>query len=70
MNCEGPACGAVDIYWDDIACAYRVNNHSNRRILIALTGSSGTLSVRLEPSTYTLIHIAQFDLPYEASFCD
>jgi len=70
MECVGVACKAVEILWDETVGAYRVTNRSNRRVLLTLTNSSEKVSVRLERGTETLVHLAQFELPYEASFCD
>ncbi len=70
MKCEGPACSVVDIYWDDSESAYRVKNYGSRPVLIVLEGSSGEMSVRLEPGGDDLVRLAEFDLPYKACFCD
>jgi hypothetical protein len=70
MNCEGLACDVVEISWDDPSSLYRVKNRSNRPVVVSLTSSCGKLSVRLEPMTDALVYVDQFDLPYQASFCD
>lgn len=70
MNCEGLACGEVDIFWDSVLEAYRVKNRSDRRVFVALTSSSGKVSVRLDSGADTVVYVAQFDLPYQAFYCD
>lgn len=68
MNCEGLACSVVEISWDNGLCGYRVRNLGDRDVLITLTSPSGTINLQLGPEDDTVIHIAQFDLPYQASF--
>lgn len=70
MKCEGPACGVVDVYWDDSESGYRLRNFGTRPVLVSLASASGEVSVRLEPGGDDLIHLAEFDLPYRAFFCD
>ena len=68
MTCEGQACSVVAIYWDSEVSAYRVKNSSERTVLIVLTSSSGTVSVEVGPQGDAVVPIAQFDLPYQASY--
>ena len=70
MKCEGPACGVVEVYWDDSESAYRVRNFGVRPVLVSLASSTGEISLQLEPGGDTLVRVADFDLPYTASFCD
>jgi hypothetical protein len=70
MKCEGPACGDIDLYWDASQSGYRIKNSGKRPVLVSLAGSSGEVSVRLEPGRDDLIRVAEFDLPYRAYFCD
>lgn len=70
MNCEGNACGVVDIVWEEGEGAYRIANRSERRVLVTLTTSSGEISVQLEPGSNTIAFFTEFDLPYRALFSD
>lgn len=70
MKCEGPACGVVDVYWDDLESGYRLRNFGTRPVLVSLASASGEVSARLEPGGDDLVRLAEFDLPYRAYFCD
>jgi len=70
MECEGNACNVTEVVWDDAESGYWVKNHGNRPILVSLTSSSGELCLRLRPGARSVVRVADFDLPYSASFCD
>jgi len=70
MTCVGAACDAVEIVWDEAACAYRILNRSVRLVRVVLYTLSGAISLRIEPHGAADLHTGQFELPYEATFID
>lgn len=70
MKCEGVACGEVDIVWDGLISAYRVKNRGSRQVRVVLTSASGELCLHIEPRGEAVAYLGQFELPYQASYCE
>jgi hypothetical protein len=68
MKCEGPACSAVEIVWDGLLSGYRVANRDFRGVVVTLASSSGDIVLQLPPQSETVIHVTEFDLPFQAFF--
>jgi hypothetical protein len=70
MRCEGAACSVVEIVWDGLISAYRVKNRGTRQVRVILTSASGEMCLQIEPQGQALVYLAQFELPYQAFFCE
>lgn len=70
MRCEGVACSEVEIVWDILISAYRVKNGGTRQVRVILTSASGEMCLQIGPRGEAVVYIDQFELPYQATFCE
>lgn len=70
MRCEGAACDVVEVTWDGLISAYRVKNCGTRRVCVVLTSAAREIGLFIEPRCEVVVYLEQFELPYEASFCE
>jgi hypothetical protein len=70
MRCEGDACSVVEIVWDGLISAYRVYNRGTGPVRITLTSASGEMCLQIGALGEAVVYIGQFELPYQATFCE
>lgn len=67
-DCEGDACAAVTLTWEDETQSFRADNSSARRARVEVETLAGKSSVSVEPGASTYLLVKSFQGPYHALF--
>ena len=66
--CEGDACTAVSLTWEEEGQRYRVANSSERRVRVEVETYAGKSSVTVEPQDAAYLQVKNFNGPYRAAY--
>lgn len=67
-DCEGSACSAVTLTWDDEGQFFLVGNNSDSRVKVEVKTYAGDSSVHVEPHKTGQLQVKYFNGPYRADF--
>lgn len=67
-DCEGDACSAVTLTWEEDGQRFRAANDSDRAVKVEVTTYAGKSSVRVEPRTSDYLEVKTFNGPYRADY--
>lgn len=67
-DCEGGACSAVTLTWEEDGQRFRVDNSSDSRVKVEVTTYAGDSSVHVEPHKSDYLQVKYFNGPYRADF--
>lgn len=67
-ECEGDACHAVALAWEEEGQRFRATNSSDRRARVEVETFAGTSAVVVEPHEAAYLEVKTFNGPYRAAF--
>jgi hypothetical protein len=67
-DCEGSACSAVTLTWEEDGQRFLVENNSDSRVKVEVTTYAGDSSVQVEPHKSDYLQVKYFNGPYRADF--
>jgi hypothetical protein len=67
-DCEGNACSAVTMTWEEEGQRFRVENSSDSPLKVEVTTYAGDSSVHVEPHKSDYLQVKYFNGPYRADF--
>jgi hypothetical protein len=67
-ECEGSACSAVTLTWEEEGQRFRVDNNSDSGVKVDVSTYAGDSSVHVEPHKSGYLEVKYFNGPYRADF--
>jgi hypothetical protein len=67
-DCEGDACSAVTLAWEEDGQRFRADNNSDRAVNVEVTTYAGKSGLRVEPHASDYLQVKTFNGPYRADF--
>lgn len=67
-ECEGNACSATTMTWNQERQQFKVENSSNQQVKVTVNTFAGSSSVVVEPHKENYLEVKTFNGPYQAVF--
>lgn len=67
-ECEGNACSAVSLSWDNERQQFRVQNDSDRTVKVEVTTFAGNSHIIAPPREVSYLEVKTFNGPYRATY--
>jgi hypothetical protein len=68
IRCEGDACAAISIRWDETAKVYLIRNTSEQSVVVTLHNWAARTELQLDPLQVKRFEAKEFDYPFHAWF--